>query len=114
MALLWSWDETPHRARRCQRGGVVRPPGLYGFGIYWIFISLHELGNAPAPFAALATFAVVLLMALYLAVLGGLIARSGPPPGPARWLLAIPAGWTLLDWGAQFAVHRFSLAGARL
>lgn len=37
-------------------------------------------------------------MALYLAVLGGLIARWGPPPGPARWLLAIPALWTLLDW----------------
>ena len=96
MALLWSWDDaTPRQA--VQRGGLFGL-GLYGFGIYWIFISLHDYGNAPAPFAALATFAVVLLMALYLAVLGGLIARWGPPPGPARWLLAIPAGWTLLDW----------------
>lgn len=26
--------------------------GLLGFGIYWIFISLHDYGNAPALFAA--------------------------------------------------------------
>ncbi|MFZ1642149.1 MAG: apolipoprotein N-acyltransferase [Candidatus Contendobacter sp.] len=96
VVLLWSWDNAAPR-RAAVRGGLFGV-GAYGFGIYWIFISLHDYGNAPAPFAALATFAVVLLMALYLAVLGGLIARWGPPPGPARWLLAIPALWTLLDW----------------
>ena len=96
VVLLWSWDgATPRHA--AGRGGLFGL-GAYGFGIYWIFISLHDYGNAPAPFAALATFAVVLLMALYLAVLGGLIARWGPPSGPMRWLLAIPALWTLLDW----------------
>ncbi len=94
--LIWSWDEaTPRRA--AGYGGLFGL-GLYGFGIYWIFISLHDYGHAPAPFAALATFAVVLLMALYLTVLGGLLNRWGPPPGPTRWLLVIPASWTLLDW----------------
>ncbi len=96
MVLLWSWDgATPGRAML--RGGLFGL-GLYGFGIYWVFISLHDYGNAPAPFAALATFIVVLVMALYLAALGGLMARWGPPPGPARWLLVFPVWWTLLDW----------------
>lgn len=96
VVLLWSWDRaTPRRA--AVRGGLFGL-GAYGFGIYWIFISLHDYGNAPAPFAALATALVVLVMALYLAALGGLIARWGPPAGPTRWLLIFPALWTLLDW----------------
>jgi apolipoprotein N-acyltransferase len=96
VVLLWSWDEaTPRRA--AIRGGLFGL-GAYGFGIYWIFISLHEYGNAPAPFAVLATSVVVLVMALYPTVLGWLVVRWGPPPGPARWLLLVPALWTLLDW----------------
>ncbi len=96
VVLLWSWeDATPRRA--ALRGGLFGL-GLFGFGIYWIFISLHDYGNAPAPFAALATLLVVLFMALYLAVAGGLLVRWGPPPGPIRGLLLFPALWTLLDW----------------
>jgi apolipoprotein N-acyltransferase len=94
--LLCSWDgATPGRA--AVRGGLFGL-GMYGFGIYWIFISLHDYGDAPAPFAVLATLAVVLVMALYPTAAGWLLARWGPPPGPARWLLAFPALWTLLDW----------------
>ncbi len=94
--LLWGWDDaTPRQA--ATRGGLFGL-GLFGFGIYWIFISLHDYGNAPALFAALATFAVVLVMALYPAAAGWLLARWGPPPGLIRWLLVFPALWTLLDW----------------
>ncbi|MCC8988663.1 MAG: apolipoprotein N-acyltransferase, partial [Candidatus Contendobacter sp.] len=76
--LLWGWDDaTPRQA--ATRGGLFGL-GLFGFGIYWIFISLHDYGNAPALFAALATFAVVLVMALYPAAAGWLLARWGPPP----------------------------------
>ena len=96
IVLLWSWDNaTPGRA--ALRGGLFGL-GVYGFGIYWVFISLHAYGNAPAPFAVLATTLMVLVMALYPAAFGGLIARWGPPPGPVRWLLVFPALWTLLDW----------------
>ncbi|MCU0807603.1 MAG: apolipoprotein N-acyltransferase [Candidatus Contendobacter sp.] len=96
MVLLWSWDGVTLR-RAGLRGGLFGL-GVYGFGIYWVFISLHDYGNAPIPFAVLATALMVLVMALYPAALGGLIARWGLPPGPARWLLIFPALWTLLDW----------------
>lgn len=96
LILLWAWDQvTPRWAATL--GGLFGL-GAYGVGISWIFISLHEYGHAPAPFAALATFLVVLAMALYWAVLGGVLVRWGPPPGPGRWLLAFPALWSLLDW----------------
>ena len=94
--LLWSWDKASPR-RAGMRGGLFGL-GAFGFGIYWIFISLHDYGNAPAAFAALATFAVVATLALYPAVAGWLLVRWGPPPGPLRWLLVFPALWSLLDW----------------
>ncbi|MFO1423817.1 MAG: apolipoprotein N-acyltransferase [Candidatus Competibacteraceae bacterium] len=103
--LLWTWDGASPR-RAAVRGGLFGL-GLYGFGIHWIFISLHDYGNAPAPFAALATALVVLAMALYPAALGGLIVRWGPPPGPARWLLVFPALWTLLDWVRSWLLTGF-------
>ncbi len=96
IVLLWGWDGAASR-RAALRGGLFGL-GMFGFGIYWIYISLHDYGSAPAPFAALATFIVVAVMALYLTVAGGLLRRWGPPPGLNRWLLFVPALWTLLDW----------------
>lgn len=94
--LLWSWDSASS-SRASLRGGLFGL-GMFGLGIYWIFISLHDYGSAPALFAALATFIAVLVMALYPALAGWLIVRWGPPSGPLRWLLVFPALWTLLDW----------------
>ncbi|HRY16634.1 MAG TPA: apolipoprotein N-acyltransferase, partial [Candidatus Competibacteraceae bacterium] len=105
VALLWSWDHaTPRRA--ALRGGLFGL-GWFGFGIYWIYISLHDYGNAPAPFAALVTFLVVLLMALYPAITGWLLVRWGPPSGSLRWALAFPALWTLLDWVRSWLLTGF-------
>ena len=96
IVLLWGWDGAAP-ARAALRGGLFGV-GQFGFGIYWIPISLHDYGGAPLPFAALATFAVVLVLALYPAATGWLLCRWGPPPGPNRWLLFFPAWWTLLEW----------------
>ncbi len=96
VVLLWSWEgATPRRA--ALRGGLFGL-GLFGFGIYWIFISLHDYGHAPAPFAVLATLSVVLLMALYPALVGALLAGRGALAAPWGGLLMFPALWTLLDW----------------
>lgn len=93
--LLWSWQAaTPRRA--ALRGGLFGL-GMFGFGIYWVYISLHDYGKAPAPFAALATFLMVAVMALYPTLVGWLLGRWAPP-GPVRWLLVFPALWALLDW----------------
>jgi len=94
--LLWLWDDaTPGRA--ALRGGLFGL-GLYGAGIYWVYISLHHYGNAPPAFAALATFLLILLMAAYPAAVGFLLVRLAPVPGPCRWLLLAPGLWLLLEW----------------
>ncbi len=94
--LLWIWTgETPWRAAW---QGLLFGIGMFGTGIYWVYISLHQYGHAPPAFAALATLLLVLLMALYPAATGYLLARWAPDSGPTRWLLAAPALWALLEW----------------
>ena len=56
--------------------------------------------SAQAP-AWLALFIVGALLAIkgaYYALLGYVVARIAPDPSPARSLLLIPAGWTLMEW----------------
>ena len=96
LILLWSWENASPR-RAAWRGGLFGL-GLFGTGIYWIFISLHSYGHAPSAFAALATLLVVLLMALYPSMVGWLLVRLTPDAGAIRWLVLFPALWSVLDW----------------
>jgi apolipoprotein N-acyltransferase len=94
--LLWLWEgRTPLAA--AWRGACFGL-GAFGAGLYWVFISLHDYGNAPPIFAVLATLSLVLIMALYPAATGWLLNRGWPQPGPLRWLLVAPALWAGLEW----------------
>ncbi len=104
--LLWSWEgQTPLRA--AWRGALFGF-GLFSVGIYWVFISLHDYGSAPAAFAALTTLSLVLLMASYAAVTGYLVAYLAPISGPRRWLLLAPAIWAILEWVRSWLFSGFS------
>ncbi len=73
--------------------------GLFGFGIFWIRISLDEFGNMEAWVAHLLTALFIGLMALFYGVTGWLIRRlerdrrnwTGP-------LLLMPGIWVLVEW----------------
>lgn len=71
--------------------------GMYGTGVSWVFVSIHDFGNASPPFAVLLTFLLVLVLATLFAVpfilLGRYWSRS-----PATLLLALPALWVLGEW----------------
>ncbi len=66
--------------------------GLYGVGIYWIYISLHTFGGMPWWFAGFCTAALCAFMALFPALAAYGAARS-------RLLLGVvPIYWALSDW----------------
>jgi len=67
--------------------------GLYGAGVSWIFVSLHDFGGMPAAGAMLATA----LLCAFLALFPGLACRFAARFGRAR-LLALPAAWMLSEW----------------
>ncbi len=91
-----------HRLRRADArsafaGGYAFGLGWYLAGVSWVYVSMHDIGGMPAPVAALA----VVLFAAYLALFPALslwLAAHWRLPESARWLLALPALWVLMDW----------------
>lgn len=76
---------------------------LYGFaaflsGTWWTFVSVREFGGAPLALAAFLTFGLAAIMGGYYALLGWLGARWLPAGGALRWLVALPAAWTVVEW----------------
>jgi apolipoprotein N-acyltransferase len=74
---------------------------LYGFthfgtGLYWVWISTHVYGGAPAWLAAILVLLLAAYLAVYPALALGLAARLGLFRAPAGWL-GVPALWVLLE-----------------
>ena len=94
--LFWTWrGASPKRAAW---RGFLFGFGLYGAGVYWVYISLHSYGNAPPVFAAFTTLILVLYLALYPALAGYFLNRVWSRGGAIAALAFIAAFWTLLDW----------------
>src|SRR5712671_5592079 len=102
--LIHYWmSATPAAAAR---SGFAFGLGLFGAGVSWIYVSLHDIGGMAAPVAALATFLLCALIALLPAIAGWLQARI--PAHPAlRACLLIPASWTLFEWIRSWVLSGF-------
>jgi apolipoprotein N-acyltransferase len=71
--------------------------GLFLFGTYWLYISIHVFGQAPLWLALFLMLCLVLIMAAYYAATGWLIAAL-TRGRPLRLILAAPAAWVAVEW----------------
>ena len=76
---------------------------LFGFaeflaGVYWIYISVHDVGGAPAVVAVVMLLLLVSIMAVYSALAAALSVCFAPRADWRRHLLVFPALWTLCEW----------------
>jgi apolipoprotein N-acyltransferase len=94
-ALIHFWIDAP--PRRCAWLGFWFGLGLFGAGVSWVYVSLHQFGGMPAPLAGFATAAFCAFLALFPAAAGWLQARV-PAPRAVRACLLIPAAWVLFEW----------------
>lgn len=92
--LLWR-EGTPARAAA---RGFLFGLGMFGVGVSWVYISMHDHGHMPAPLAAFATLLFVAGLSLYPAALGYLQARFFARSHPAHLPLTLPALWVLFEW----------------
>ena len=93
--LIHLWHDAPPRS--CFVRGFWFGLGLFGAGVSWVYVSMHDIGGMPALLAAFATLVFCAFLALFPAAAGWLQARI--PGRPAvRACLLIPAAWTLLEW----------------
>lgn len=86
---------TPARAAKI---GFAYGAAWFAGGMYWLYISLHVFGEAPAILALLLMLALIAIMAGYYALFGWLIARFAPRKPWLRLLVFAPALWALLEW----------------
>ncbi|HEU4352790.1 MAG TPA: apolipoprotein N-acyltransferase [Burkholderiales bacterium] len=93
--LVRLWMHAP--PQRCALLGFAFAAGLFGAGVSWVYVSLHQFGGMAAPLAAFATVVFCALLALFPAAAGWLQARV-PATDPARACLLIPAAWVLSEW----------------
>lgn len=96
-ALLFHLWRDGSAARAAWRGFLFGL-GMFGVGVSWVYVSLHNFGHMLAPLAALATFLFVVILALYPALLGFIQARWLDRQRPMHVLLALPALWVLFEW----------------
>jgi apolipoprotein N-acyltransferase len=92
--VLWR-EATPYRAAW---RGFLFGLGMFGAGISWVYVSMHNFGNMPAPMAAVAALLLAALLALYPALLGWLQARWFDRQPWPHGVLVLPALWTLFEW----------------
>jgi apolipoprotein N-acyltransferase len=96
---FWHLSATPKQAAYA---GFIYGLGLFGAGIYWIYISLHEFGGMPGLMAALATFLLCAFLSLFPAAVGAASvwisnAKLSTKHGHSM-LIAIPVLWAMTDW----------------
>ena len=94
--LLLGWlNATPTRAFR---RGYLFGFGLFGFGVYWLHISINLFGGANLVLALTATYLLVAFLALYPALCGWLFKRYFYRQPLLALVLAVPALWVILEW----------------
>jgi apolipoprotein N-acyltransferase len=72
--------------------------GMFGVGIAWVQISVHQFGLPVLAFSASVTALLVMFMALYPALVGLMVQRWFWINPRASLLAAMPALWALVEW----------------
>jgi apolipoprotein N-acyltransferase len=71
--------------------------GLFLFGTYWLYTSIHVFGEAPLWIAVLLMLGLVVIMGWYFAAIGWLVATLALG-NPWRLVAVAPAGWIAVEW----------------
>lgn len=104
--LLALW--LPMTPKAAFRNGFIFGVGLFGAGVYWVYISIHEFGEVPAPFALLITAGMIAILASYPALTGYCLNRFFPNRTNTKLLLAFPALWVLFEWMRSLLLSGFA------
>ena len=95
LMLLWRRAPSPWA---CARLGFWWGLGCFLAGVNWLDISLHDYGGMPQAAAIPGIVGLCALLAAFPAAVGWGAARFFGGRPKARWLIAVPALWTLAEW----------------
>jgi apolipoprotein N-acyltransferase len=97
LTVLFTQWLRAENARAAAKVGWAFGFGLFGAGIGWIYIALHDYGDMPFLLALPATALFAAFLALFPALVGYAQARLRAPVW-TRVTLVMPALWVLIEW----------------
>jgi len=97
LALLFGLWRRADSARTSAVLGFAWGLGLFGAGVSWVYVSMHDVGGMAVPLAAIATLAFCVLLAAFPGAAGFAYGRLR---GGTAWRDAVLAAgvWTLAEW----------------
>lgn len=103
--LIFFWQTAVPRLAFWQ--GFLFGAGMFGVGVYWVYISIHVYGHSPLPLAMGTMVLFVAVLAIFPALLGWLVTHYLQLLGPVRLAMAIPAGWVVMEWARGWFLTGF-------
>ncbi len=96
-ALLIVLADTQHSLRRVILIGWVFGLGYFGFGVYWLYNSLHDFGNASPPMAAALAALMIICISLFPALT--LVSWKLAQRVLGQWTIwLLPLFWFAFEW----------------
>ncbi len=92
--LLWHGVSPREAAWR----GLLFTGATFLAGTYWLYHSIHLVGQAPVWITLFLMLGMVAIMGAYTAAVGYVAARWMPTGGWLLWLVALPLLWVLVEW----------------
>jgi len=98
MLLFLTWQGV--NAKQAAIRGFLFGIGLFGVGVSWIYVAIHQFGQASMLLAGLLTAVFVAFLALYLAALGWGIKKLTTKTTftTLDYVLLLPVAWLFFDW----------------
>jgi apolipoprotein N-acyltransferase len=74
--------------------------GFFSTGVSWVYVSLHDYGQANAVLAGIMTFLMILVLVAYIALSAYLLNRyfNVKKGGITRYVIVFPSLWVLAEW----------------
>lgn len=94
--LLLFWENIS--PKRAFFRGAVFGLGFFSSGVSWVYVSLHDYGQANPWLAGILTFLMIVVLLFYIALSGYLLNYFFPKKNISRYLLAFPSLWVLGEW----------------
>ena len=96
VGLFYSWQRCGTRTQAVLIGWLYGM-GLFGFGLHWLYISLHDVGGMPYGIAIITVALLCAFLALFPA-LAGAMSYWGRQHCPRHSWLVMPLCWVGLEW----------------
>lgn len=95
--VLFLWCLSGRQPKQAFWLGWIYGLGTFGLSTSWIYVSIHDYGNAAPWLATLITGMLVIFLALYPALLALTLNTFFKRNGMVRCLLAFPALWVIFE-----------------